>query len=134
MYLCILGETLHLAFAKITSFCPPHCHLKCCKSEVKAMPIIAEQRIWYYDKQKFSWTKFCNDHVIMKITKIFHYKNLEPHGIYKIRYLLLFIIISTLIYNNQMWPGLQKSTMWGQITLSYIFANIFRSEYTISFP
>ena len=33
-----------------------------------------------------------------------------------------------------MWSGLQKPTMWAQITSSYIFANVFRSEYTIPFP
>ena len=35
---------------------------------------------------------------------------------------------------DKMWPGLQKSTMWAQITLSYIFANIFRSEYSMPIP
>ena len=33
-----------------------------------------------------------------------------------------------------MWPGLRKSTMWAQITSSYIFTNIFRSKCTIPFP
>ena len=33
-----------------------------------------------------------------------------------------------------MWLGLRKSTMWVQITPSYIYANIFRSEWTIPFP
>ena len=32
-----------------------------------------------------------------------------------------------------MWPGLQESVMWVQITLSYIFANIFSSECSIPF-
>ena len=34
----------------------------------------------------------------------------------------------------QMWPGLRKSTMWAQITPSYIFGNIFSSERSIPFP
>ena len=35
--------------------------------------------------------------------------------------------------SNIMWPGLQRLTMWAQITPSYIFGNIFRSECTIPF-
>ena len=37
-------------------------------------------------------------------------------------------------HQTKMWPGLQKSIMWAQITPSYIFANIFSSECGIPFP
>ena len=33
-----------------------------------------------------------------------------------------------------MWPGLQKLTIWVQITLSYIFTNIFYLQRSILFP
>ena len=38
-----------------------------------------------------------------------------------------------LIQTIYMWPGLRKSTMWAQITLSCIIANIFSSECGILF-
>ena len=37
--------------------------------------------MWDRDKWKFLiYNYFYNDHVIMKITKIFYYENLEPYG------------------------------------------------------
>ena len=45
-----------------------------------------------------------------------------------------FLISNILDVETYMWPGLQKSTMWAQITPSYIFANIFSSECGIPFP
>ena len=36
-------------------------------------------------------------------------------------------------YKVHMWLGLRKSTMWAQITLSYIFGNIFSFERGIPF-
>ena len=37
-------------------------------------------------------------------------------------------------WDTYLWPSLRESTMWVQITPSYIFANIFCSECTIPFP
>ena len=56
--------------------------------------------------------------------------------IYGCMYIGLFTkhIFGTLLHlHRKMWGGLRKSTMWAQITPSYIFTNIFNSECGIPF-
>ena len=84
--------------AEIITHCSCHHHCDCDAAKVKAVTITAEQRTWLKVLEqtqqfggKFLWShsyknvheyNFCNDHVIMKIMKIFYNKNLELYSIW----------------------------------------------------